>query len=107
MSLGQLWAACFVVSFDGYLFYALVAGFLISGVTAGERLGMCCVINHTSCGICPSAEVCGQGTWSQLREIEDLELRVLASSLPDVVLQGKAGPWSTTSGSELASRPKI
>ena len=53
---------------------------------------MGCVIDHTctSCWICPSAEVFGQGMWSQLKEIEDPELRELASALPDIVLQGKA-----------------
>ena len=52
---------------------------------------MGCVIDHTctSCWICPSAEVFGQGMWSQLKEIEDPELRELASALPDIVLQVK------------------
>ena len=53
-----------------------------------------CVIDHTSCWICP-AEVFRQGMWSQLKEIEDPELRELASSLPDVVLQGKAPAFFT------------
>ena len=39
---------------------------------------------------CSYIDVFDQGVWLQMNDIEDAELKELASSLPDVVLRGKA-----------------